>query len=349
MLKSSPRSRPRLALVAGLAVSALLMTACAGGGGARGGDDIRIILGHGAAPGNPRSNAALEFEKLVQEKSAGRIDVQILGQEAVGSDSAMMVSVASGSLDMTVNSQGPFAAYVPEANLIGLPFLFEDSAHAYAVVDGQVSDFLASESEKKGFRVLGFWDNGMRDITNGERPINTPEDVAGLKIRTPDDSMTIDIFNALGANPTPMAFGEVYLGLRTGAIDGQENPVVNIKSAKLQEVQQFLAITGHQYQVNPFVVSNQRWDRLTAEQQGWIQSAADEARDAQRAQMGEQTTQILAEFESEMQVTHPDREPFRDKTHGVYDSWRERFPEFYSTITRAADDSRARYQQGGTS
>lgn len=235
----------RIAAVAAIGATALLASACAGGGGARGGDTIRIILGHGAAPGNPRSNAALEFEKLVQERSGGKIDVQILGQEAVGSDTAMMVSVASGSLDMTVNSQGPFAAYVPEASLIGLPFLFENTQHAYSVVDGPVSQALEQRASEKGFQVLGFWSNGMRDVTNSKRPITTVQDVRGLKLRVPDDTMTIDIFSALGANPTPMAFGEVYLGLRTGAIDGQENPVTNIKSAKLQEVQQFLAVTGH--------------------------------------------------------------------------------------------------------
>lgn len=336
----------RVAAVAALGVTALLASACAGGGGARGGDQIRIILGHGAAPGNPRSDAALEFEKIVQEKSGGQIDVQILGQEAVGSDTAMMVSVASGSLDMTVNSQGPFATYVPEASLIGLPFLFENSRHAYSVVDGTVEEQLTAKAAEKGFHVLGFWDNGMRDITNSERAINGPADVRGLKLRTPDDTMTIDIFSALGANPTPMAFGEVYLGLRTGAIDGQENPVTNIKSAKLQEVQKHLAVTGHKYEVNPFVMSTARWERLTPQQQQIVADGAKQAREIQRQLMQEQTTKILDEFDSEMQVTHPDRTPFRQATRGVYDKWQGQFPEFFDVITQAAEADRSQYQGG---
>lgn len=241
-----------------------LLAGCAGGAGPRNTDSIRIILGHGAAPGNPRSNAALLFEELVEEKSDDAIDIQILGQETVGSDSEMMISVASGTLDMTINSQGPFATYVPEAALIGLPFLFENSQHAYAVIDSkEISGYLAEKAEERGFHLLGFWDNGMRDLTNSKHPIETPEDVAGLKIRTPDDTMTISIFNQLGANPTPMAFGELYLALRTGAVDGQENPVVNIKSSKLDEVQPNLAVTGHKYEANPFVISTARWSRLT--------------------------------------------------------------------------------------
>lgn len=143
-----------------------------------------------------------------------------------------------------------------------------------------------------------------------------------------------------------MAFGEVYLGLRTGAIDGQENPVTNIKSAKLNEVQQYLAVTGHKYEVNPFVMSTARWERLTPAQQQIITDAAKRAREIQRNLMQEQTKTILAEFETQMQVTHPDREPFRQATQGVYAKWQERFPEFYSVITQAADANRAQFQGG---
>lgn len=330
-------------LVAAL-LAVVLVTGCAGGSGPRKTDSIRIILGHGAAVGNPRSNAAILFEQLVEEKSNNTIDIQILGQETGGSDSEMMVSVASGTLDMTINSQGPFASYVPEASLIGLPFLFENADHAYAVVDTDVQAYLMSLAEEKGFHVLGFWDNGMRDLTNNKRPINSSEDIRGLKIRTPDDRMTISIFAELGANPTPMAFGELYLGLRTGAVDGQENPLVNIKSAKLNEVQEYLAITGHKYETNPFVMSVTRWENLTPEQQQIIQEAADEARDAQRAEMIQQGQEILKEFEAEMEITYPDKDELRTATAPVYDEWKALYPEFFETITSAADATRDQFK-----
>lgn len=349
---TSPRRGAPKRLMMALGVltttAALMLSGCAGGSGPRPTDSVRIILGHGAAPGNPRSNAALLFEKLVEEKSNNQIDIQILGQETVGSDTAMMVSVAAGTLDMTVNSQGPFSGYVPEASLIGLPFLFENTDHAYHVIDGPVTEALTEAAAQKGFKVLGFWDNGMRDLTNTKHPINVPEDVAGLKIRTPDDKMTISIFQQLGANPTPMAFGELYLGLRTGAVDGQENPVVNIKSAKLNEVQPYLAETGHKYETNPFLMSTTRWDRLSPEFQKIIQEAADEARDAQRAEMNTQTTEIYTEFEAELQVTRPDKELFRTATAPVYDQWQAQYPQFFETITTAADSTRAEYK-GATS
>ncbi|MFC0672743.1 TRAP transporter substrate-binding protein [Brachybacterium hainanense] len=321
------------------------LAACAGGDGPRRTDSVRIILGHGAAPGNPRSDGALAFQKLVAEKSGGDVEIQILGQEAVGNDTEMMVSVAAGTLDMSINSQGPFSTYVPEAALVGLPFLFESSAHAYAVLDGDIQGELAAHAEEKGFHVLNFWDNGMRDITNSKHPIEVPGDVAGLKIRTPDDPMTIDIFGQLGANPTPMAFGELYLALRQGAVDGQENPVVNIKSSSLQEVQKHLAVTGHKYEMNPFVMSTTRWQNLDADVQQVISEAAAEAVDEQRRLMTEQTTEIYAEFEATLEVSHPDRTVFREATHPVYERWQAEFPDFFDQITAAADDVRADHEE----
>ena len=342
--------RPRRfgASIGVLAACAALLVGCAGGNGPRHTDSIRIILGHGAAPGNPRSNAALLFEELVEQASDGGIDIQILGQETVGSDTEMMVSVAAGTLDMTINSQGPFATYVPEAALIGLPFLFENSEHAYRVVDDpQIHDYLAEKAEAKGFHLLGFWDNGMRDISNSKHEINTPEDLAGLKIRTPDDTMTISIFNELKANPTPMAFGELYLALRTGAVDGQENPVVNIKSSKLNEVQPHLAVTGHQYQVNPFLISTSRWARLTPDQQRIIQEAATQAGEAQREEMSTQTEAIYDEFEKSLTVTHPDKSLFREATKPVWDQWQAKYPDFYGVLTGVTESTRPEFQKEG--
>lgn len=281
-------------------------------------DSRRLLLGHGAEPGNPRSEAATFFSERVVEETNGRIEIQVFGQESLGSDSDMMVSVASGTVDLSVNSQGAFSPSVPEVNLVGLPFLFESSDHAYEVIDGEAGDYLAEVAEDRGYHVLSWWDNGIRDITNSTRPIEDPEDLRGLQIRTPDDPMTIDIFNSLGASPTPMAFGELYLGLRQGAVDGQENPVVNIHSSSLHEVQNHLAVTGHKYELNPFVISTQTWATLAEEDQQLLTDIAREARDYQRELMQEQTDNIYAEFDEELEVTHPDRDAFRNATNDVY-------------------------------
>ncbi|MDZ5077681.1 TRAP transporter substrate-binding protein [Nesterenkonia sp. HG001] len=345
--RRSPR-RPRgLRATAVLGVLALTagLASCGTGADAEADDSRRLLLGHGAEPGNPRSLAAEHFSERVAEETDGRIEAQVLGQESLGSDSDMMVSVASGTLDMSVNSQGPFSPVVPEANLVGLPFLFENSEHAYEVIDGEAGDHLAAEAEERGYHVLAWWDNGVRDITNSTRPIEDVEDLRGLQIRTPDDPMTIDIFRSLGASPTPMAFGELYLGLRQGAVDGQENPVVNIHSSSLHEVQDHLAVTGHKYELNPFVISTQTWATLDEEDQELLSELAIEARDHQRALMQKQTEEIYSEYEDTLEVTHPDREAFREATGDVYESWRQEHPEFYELITEAAEQTRATHEE----
>lgn len=336
-------------LVCAAAAAALLLTAC---GSPLASEQIslnqdtrRLLLSHGAEPGNPRSEAAEHFSRRVAEETDGRIEVQVFGQEALGSDSETMVSVASGTVDMSVNSQGPFSPVVPEVNLVGLPFLFENSEHAYEVIDGEAGDYLAEKAEERGYHVLAWWDNGTRDITNSSLPIEEPSDLQGLQIRNPDDPMTIDIFSALGASPTPMAFGELYLGLRQGAVDGQENPVVNIHSSSLHEVQDHLAVTAHKYELNPFVISTQTWATLSPEDQELLEEIAVEARDHQREQMGAQTEDIYTEYEDTLQVTHPDRDAFREETSEVYESWEQEHPEFYSLLIEAAEETRPEHEE----
>lgn len=338
----------RKALLALTSTAAIIgLAACGSTAQAGPGDDDsrRLLLGHGAEPGNPRSTAADEFSERVGEETDDRIEVQVLPGESLGSDSDMMISVASGTLDMSVNSQGPFSPVVPEVNLVGLPFLFENAEHAYEVIDGEAGDYLAEQAEELGYHVLAWWDNGVRDITNGTRPINSAEDLQGLQIRTPDDPMTIDIFSSLGASPTPMAFGELYLGLRQGAVDGQENPVVNINSSALHEVQDHLAVTGHKYELNPFVISTQTWATLSAEDQELLTEMAIEARDAQREEMQAQTEEIYAEYEQMLEVTYPDRDDLREATSDVYQEWSQEHPEFYELITEAAEETRADHEE----
>lgn len=333
----SPRRTRRRLTIATVAAFALVTAACGGGGtGDSGGATQQFLLGHGADPGNPRTIAAEVFSEMLAKRSDGRLTVQVAGSEQLGSDAEMLRSVKAGTLQLTANSQGPLAALVPEVALIGLPFLFESSEDAYTVIDGPVGDELEELAEAQGFKVLAWWDNGIRHVTNSKRPIKTPEDLAGLKIRTPEDAMTVDIFSALKANPTPLAFGELYLALRQGTVDGQENPLVNIASAKLNEVQDHLALTGHKYEVTPFIMSMQTWESLSPEDQELVQSVAEEARDTQRAEMQEQSADLEETLGQDMQITEPDRDAFREATEGVYKEWRGQYPDLVKQLTSAS-------------
>jgi tripartite ATP-independent transporter DctP family solute receptor len=163
------------------------------------GQEVKLTLSHNAAPGNPKDEGSKHFAACAAEKSSGRIEVQVAGSATLGDDAASITGLRTGSIDMSANSQGPISAAVPEFSALGMPYLFTSSEHAWKVLDGPIGLELAKKAEAKGMILLGIMDNGIRHTSNNKHPINTPADVAGLKIRTPPDPATVAIFKALGA------------------------------------------------------------------------------------------------------------------------------------------------------
>jgi TRAP-type transport system periplasmic protein len=296
-----------------------------------------LTLGHGAAPGNPRSVAAEEFAKLVGEKTGGEVTVNIAGSEQLGNDVAMLTSLRTGALDITANSQGAASGLVPEIAALGLPFLFENADAAFAVLDGPIGEELAGKFGELGIITLGWWDNGIRHITNSKQPIEQPADLEGMKIRTPADPMTIDIFQALGAATEQIAFSELYVALQQGVVDGQENPLANIASSKLYEVNPYISLSAHKWESTPFLMSQIGWARLTPEQQAAVQEAATEAGQLQRQLMKEADQKLLAEFQAnpDVKVNEVDRAAFKQATAPVVESWRKK--DFGDFVTRVVD------------
>jgi tripartite ATP-independent transporter DctP family solute receptor len=298
-----------------------------------------LTLGHGAAPGNPRSVAAEEFAKLVGEKTGGEITVNIAGSEQLGNDVAMLTSLRTGALDLTANSQGAASGLVPELAALGLPFLFEDADAAFKVLEGPVGEELTGKFQDLGIITLAWWDNGIRHITNSKRPIAEPADLEGLKIRTPADPMTIDIFQALGAATEQIAFSELYVALQQGVVDGQENPLANIASSKIYEVNPYISLSGHKWESTPFLMSQIGAARLTPEQQAAVKEAAVEAGELQRRLMKEADKKHLAEFQAnpDLKVNEVDREAFKKATAPVIESWQQKdFGDFVTLVVDAA-------------
>ena len=288
--------------------------------------EFTLKLGHGAAPDNPRNIVAQEFAKAVAEKSGGRVEIEVFPSESLGSDRQMIESLMMGGLDMSINSQGPVAAYDEKLNVVGLPFLFSKPEQVYEVLDGPIGQALAKPLEGKGFKILAYWDNGFRHITNNKTPINKPEDLAGLKIRTPEDRLTIAIFKALGSNPAPFAFGELYMALQQGQFDGQENPVTNIYYSKLYEVQKYLSLTNHKYEFCPLVISMITWSRLPEDLQKLVSELAVEYAGRHRAmnnQVNADLTAKMADFN--VAVNQADVAALREACQGVYKEFEPTF------------------------
>lgn len=299
-----------------------------------------IVFGHGAAPGNPRTDAATMFADILTQQSHGKYTVNIAGAETLGNDVEMLKSVKTGVLQITANSQGPFAQIIPEVGALGLPFLFDSLPAAWQVLDGPIGAELNKLAEAKGYVILAWWDNGIREVTHVSKFVKTPADIAGMKIRTPADKVTLDMFKALGANPAPLAFSELPTALRAGTFDGQENPLTNIYSSKLHEVSPFISMTGHKYESTPVVAGLTWWKGLSAADQKMIQDAAVEAGWYQRGRSLIDAVQLVDKLKKEGgKFATVDKAAFKKGTASVYELWQKDIGDFVARLEKAAAEA----------
>jgi tripartite ATP-independent transporter DctP family solute receptor len=283
---------------------------------------VKLTLGHGAAPGNPRHEASVKFAEALKARTGGRIEVQVAPSAQLGDDAAMVTALRTGALDLSANSQGAVAAAVPEYAAFGMPFLFASSAQAFKLLDGALGKELADKSAEKGLVVLGYWDNGIRHMTNSKRPITKVEDMKGLKMRTPPDTVLVDIMQSLGAEAQQIKFAELYVALQQGVVDGQENPLVNFHASKLYEVQKYLSLTSHMFQMTPFLMSKRSWDRLSEADRKAVREAAAEATTLQRRQSQEADDKLLVELKAKgVKVDTVDKSAFEKATASVDAKW----------------------------
>lgn len=284
---------------------------------------LKITFGHGAAAGNPRSIAAEKFAELVRTKSGGALEITVAGSAMLGDDAAMLTSLRTGTLGISANSQGATSSVVPELAALGMPFLFTKSADGVKVLNGRLGDQLKPKFDALGLVPIGWWDNGIRHITNSKRAITVPEDLKGLKFRTPPDPATIDIFQALGAATAQIAFSELYLALQQGVVDGQENPLANIASAKIYEVNRFISLSAHKWECNPVLMSKMAWNRLDAKSKEIVMEAMAECSALQVKLAEDANIQLLGEFRANktLTVSEVDLAAFRKQTAPVLDKW----------------------------
>ena len=283
---------------------------------------VKLTLGHGTAIDNPRHVACIKFAEVAKAKSNGRIEVTVAPSAQLGDDAAMVTALRTGALDMSANSQGAVANVVPEYAAFGMPFLFSSQAQAWKVMDGPAGKELATKSADKGLVVLGYWDNGIRHMSNNKRPLLKPDDLKGLKMRTPPDTVTVDIMQSLGAEAQQIKFSELYVALQQGMVDGQENPLVNVQAGKLYEVQKYISLTGHKYELTPFLIGKRAWDRLSDADKKIVQEAAAEATNLQRKLAQEADEKMFAELKAKgVQIDKVDQAPFEKATASVLAKW----------------------------
>ncbi|MFD1414188.1 TRAP transporter substrate-binding protein [Oceanobacillus jeddahense] len=287
-------------------------------------DTITIRFGHDAAETNERHIAVLHFKELVEEKSGGQMEVLVYPNNQLGSESEMVESVALNDLQMVAASA--YSQYNPQISVLELPYLFEDHQQAWDAMDGEVGELAAEPLLEDNLRIIAYFENGFRHIT-ANKPIEDPSDLRGVKIRTPEFPVSLRTFTAFGGNPTPMSFGEVYMGLQQGTIDAQENPVANTYANKLNEVQDYLILTGHQYSPLPVAIGEEFWQSLTSKEQKIVEESALETAQFHRDLLQKNEAEMIEDLKDQGMtvIEDPDVEAFKEAGEPVYEQFRNNY------------------------
>ncbi|TVM36832.1 DctP family TRAP transporter solute-binding subunit [Oceanidesulfovibrio marinus] len=279
-----------------------------------------LKLGHIAEPVHPYGKGAEKFAELVKEKSGGEIEVKVFPSSQLGGQKDLIEGLIYGTVDMALVGTAVLGQFQPKISIFDLPFLFKDRQHAYKSLD-TVGMELGKELEPKGIKLLGYMENGIRHMTNNVRPIKTPADMEGLKIRVMNNKIYVETMKALGASPTPMAFGELYSAMQQGTVDGQENPSAHIWTKRFFEVQDYASLTAHAYSPEPMLISMISWGKLSDDQKAIVQEAADEAIAWQRQLSEDQDNEYWDKIKAtgKIEVIEVDREPFAEATISVHE------------------------------
>lgn len=295
-------------------------------------DSYKIRLAHVEPEERSLHKCCLDFKDYVEDRSNRKIIVEVYPNAQLGGDRQALEAVSLGALEMTAAASAVLSNYDPSFGILDLPFIFKDREATVRACDGKVGQILNDKLPTLGMIGLGFADYGQRHITNNIRPINEPKDLKGVKIRVMENPVYVDLFRTLGANPTPMSFGELYTALQQGTVDGQENPPPLIYASKFYEVQKYLSLTGHTWNFNVIAISKAFFDSLPEEFQTIVVEGA-------RTQIVEQERAIEAQIQEEYveklkqegmivnDIIPENRQRFIETTQPVRDKHLKGFPE----------------------
>ncbi|MER0236893.1 TRAP transporter substrate-binding protein [Fulvimarina sp. MAC8] len=277
-----------------------------------------LDLGHVGDPGSLYEATTNNFAECVNE--TGLAEVNVYGSSQLGNDEEMLQKLKLGQIGFSLPSS-VMSSVSPTFGVFEMPYIIQNRDHMRNVRDN-MRDTFVSAAEERGYRILGFWENGFRNITNNVRAINTPSDLEGIKLRTPKGEWRVKMFQSYGANPTPMAFSEVFTALQTGVIDGQENPLAQIYSGRFQEVQDYLSMTGHVYSPAYLTTSTRNWDSWDEELQTAVQDCATKASDFAYETSAQMDEDLIGEIEKAgTKVNEADKEAFIEASKPIYEEF----------------------------
>ncbi|MBE7726922.1 MAG: DctP family TRAP transporter solute-binding subunit [Enterocloster citroniae] len=305
------------------------LSGTAAGGGQDAGSDtlmgdssasVRFKVGTTTAPEGHYVKGLIDMQKRLEEYGSGEMTLDIYPNSQLGNERDMMENVGMGVQEMCLISTGPIPNFIPDFAVLDLPYLFDDEEHAYEVLDGEVGTLLLAQLETQGIHGVGFWENGFRQLTNNKKEIKTPADLKGMKIRTMENNVHMAAYKALGATATPMAWSEIFTALQQGTVDGQENPIAIIETAKVYEVQKYVSMIDLFYSPCVLMISQSSYDGLTDAQREAFDRAAEEARDYQREYSRNYGEEAIGRMEEAgVVITKVDKDLWKDAVSCVYD------------------------------
>ncbi len=266
------------------------------------GAQFTINAGIGLNDKSAQFQSLQHFKEIVEKNSGGKIEVVLFHSSQLGDDRTMMEALKMGTQEMTCPSTAPMTAFVNAFKIYDLPFIFANEEVADYILDGPVGKKLLDMLPGQGLVGLAYWENGFRMLTNSSRPVVTPEDLKGMKIRTMENPIHLAAFRTMGANPTPMAFGELFSAMQQKVVDGQENPWGTIFLQNFFEVQKYATDTGHVYSPFVLLISKKFWDKLPDDMKAVVQDAADQAKVHNRALNRKMNAEYLEKLKEKMEV-----------------------------------------------
>ena len=313
------------------ALTAAALSLIAGGALAQ----TEIKFGHVGEPGSLFAASAEEFARRANAKLGSKAKVVVFGSSQLGGDKELLQKLKLGTVDMAL----PSTVMSSEVDLVGIfemPYLVKDRDHMKKIEKEIVWPTLAPAAEKKGIKIIAVWENGYRHITNSKRPINGPDDLKGLKLRVPEGKWRVKMFQAYGANPSPMKFSEVFTALQTGVMDGQENPFTQIYSAKFQEVQKYLSLSGHVYTPAYVTVGAKKWASLPDDVRKILEDTAMETQAFVYATAAKDDTDLLGKLKAAgMQVNEVNKDAFIAASKPIYQEFGKEVPGADALIDKA--------------
>ncbi len=277
---------------------------------------------------------AVRFKELVEQKTGGQVEIAIFPNKQLGEKETDLISmVQQGTIDSAVITCGPITTFDPLYGVQDLPFLFTSDEQVYKVLDGSIGQRFLNSLGSIGIKGLAFGERGLRHVSNNVRPINTPDDLKGIKIRVMESPVYVNTFKALGANPIPMGWGEVYTALQQKTIDAQENPPWVIWAFKIFEVQKYYSLTGHSYSGNVIMMNKKLFDGFNAATQKILLDSAHEASVYERKVNSEGTADVLSKLKAQgMKINDVNRKPFQEKSAAVYEDVYKKNPEWRKIV-----------------